>query len=61
MKVFSTGDRTKVREFESKRISDFRPRLRMIFFRLHQNTGDTSANCRIKWGITILLLSRRRA
>ena len=42
----STGDRAKVREFVSKRISDFRPRLRISFIRLRQNTGDTSANCR---------------
>jgi hypothetical protein len=41
----STGARAKVREFESKRISDFRPRLRITFIRLHQNTGDTSAYC----------------
>ena len=40
-----TGDRAKVREFESKRISNFRPRLHVSFIILHQNTGDTSANC----------------
>ena len=37
----------KVREFESKRNSDFRPRLHIHFIRLHQNTGGTSSNCRI--------------
>ena len=42
-----TGDRTKVRELESKRISDFRPCLHIGFIRLQQHTGDTSANCRI--------------
>ena len=36
-----------MREFESKRISDFRPCLRISFVRLRQNNGDTSANCRI--------------
>ena len=41
------GGRAKVRELESKRISDFRPRLHISFVRLHQTTGDTSANCRI--------------
>ena len=30
------------------------------FIRPHRNTGDTSANCRIKWGVTIVLLSRGR-
>ena len=42
----NTGNRAKVREFDSKRISDFRPRLHISFVRLHQHTGDTSANCR---------------
>ena len=42
-----TGDRAKVRELGSKRISDFRPRLHISFSTIHQNTGDTSANCRI--------------
>ena len=56
----STGTRAKVREFASKRISDFLPRLNISFIRLYQNTGDTSASCRIKWGVRILLLSRGR-
>ena len=38
---------SKRRELESKRMSDFRPCLHISFIRLHQNTGDTSANCRI--------------
>ena len=42
-----TGDRAKVRKFESKRISELRPRLHISFIRRHRNTGDTSANCRI--------------
>ena len=41
-----SGHRAKVREFESKRISDFCPRLHISFIRLHQNSGDTSADCR---------------
>ena len=70
---FTTGAHAKVREFEStsKRISDFRPGLHkfhqrihpLLWFhctRKHQNTGDTSVNCRIKWVVTILLLSRVR-
>ena len=48
------------KKFESKRISNCRPRLHTFFNRLHQNTGDTLANCRIKWGISILLLLRGR-
>jgi len=43
----STGDCAEVREYESMRISDLRPCLHIRFIRLHQNTGDTSANCRI--------------
>ena len=39
-----TGDRAKVRAFESKRTSDFLPRLHTSFVRLHLHTGDTSAN-----------------
>ena len=42
-----TGDRAKARELESKRISDFSPRLHISCIWLHQKTGDTSANCRI--------------
>ena len=56
----ATGARSKVTEFQSKRISDFRQRLHISFITLHQNTGVTSANCRIKWGVTILLLSSGR-
>ena len=40
-----TGGRAKVREFESKRNSDFRPRLHISFIRRHQNSSDTTANC----------------
>lgn len=40
-----TGARAKVKEFESKRIWDFRPGLHISFIRLHQNTGDTSTYC----------------
>ena len=43
----TTGDRAKVREFESKRNTDFRPRFHISLIRLRQNTGDTSATCRI--------------
>ena len=42
--LFSTGDHAKVRELESKSISDFRPRHHLSFIRLHQNIGDKSAN-----------------
>ena len=42
-----TGYRAKVRQLGSKRISDFRPRLHISFIILHQNTGDTSADCRV--------------
>ena len=41
------GDCAKVRELDRKRISDFRQRLHISFIRLHKNTGDPSANCRI--------------
>jgi len=39
-----TGHRPKVREFKSKRISDFRLRLRTSFIRLYPKTGDTLAH-----------------
>ena len=47
LKIFryTSGARAKVREFESKRISDFRPGLHTSLIRLHQNIGDTSAYC----------------
>ena len=48
---------SKVGEFEIRRIPDFSLRLHTSFIRLHQNTGDTSANCRIKWGVTIIPLA----
>ena len=41
-----TGGRAKVREHESERLLDFRLRLHISCIRQHQNTGDTSANCR---------------
>ena len=50
-------DRWRIR----KKISDFRPRLRTSFVRLHQHTGDTSANRRIFRAVSILLLSRVRS
>ena len=46
-RVIATVDRVKVRELESKRISDFRPRLHISSFDDIKNTGDTSASCRI--------------
>ena len=36
-----------MRQFESERISDFRPRRHVSFVRLHRNSGDPSANCGI--------------
>ena len=47
---------------ESKRISNSElssARIHTSFIRLHQNAGDTFANGRIQWGVTIFLLSRK--
>ena len=44
--------------------SDFRPRLHISLIRLHQNTGETSANCRnllrILSNHPVVILSRKR-
>ena len=55
----ATGHRADVREFESKRISDFRPRLHISFVRPHRNTGDQSANCRIFEPLRFSYFARR--
>ena len=43
----ATGHRAKVGEFENQIVSYFRAHLFKSFIRLQQNTGDTSADCRI--------------